>query len=88
VLNVVTGFGPTAGAAIASHMDIDKVSLLSVIFYLFRVVYVILILGIMKMKKIILYCINKVKHMPFMMIGQFHWVNRGWSACHGGSREK
>ncbi|KAJ4708414.1 Aldehyde dehydrogenase family 2 member like [Melia azedarach] len=26
VLNVVTGFGPTAGAAIASHMDIDKVS--------------------------------------------------------------
>ncbi|KAF5934721.1 hypothetical protein HYC85_025850 [Camellia sinensis] len=26
VLNVITGFGPTAGAAIASHMDIDKVS--------------------------------------------------------------
>ncbi|ESR64354.1 hypothetical protein CICLE_v10010514mg [Citrus x clementina] len=26
VLNVVPGFGPTAGAAIASHMDIDKVS--------------------------------------------------------------
>ncbi|TXG61372.1 hypothetical protein EZV62_012735 [Acer yangbiense] len=26
VLNVVTGFGPTAGAAVASHMDIDKVS--------------------------------------------------------------
>ncbi|KAJ8436880.1 hypothetical protein Cgig2_004375 [Carnegiea gigantea] len=26
VLNVVTGFGATAGAAIASHMDIDKVS--------------------------------------------------------------
>ncbi|XP_072994405.1 aldehyde dehydrogenase family 2 member C4-like [Typha latifolia] len=26
VLNVVTGFGPTAGAAIASHMEIDKVS--------------------------------------------------------------
>ncbi|KNA03060.1 hypothetical protein SOVF_212760 [Spinacia oleracea] len=26
VINVVTGFGPTAGAAIASHMDIDKVS--------------------------------------------------------------
>ncbi|KAL8120146.1 aldehyde dehydrogenase family 2 member C4-like [Apium graveolens] len=25
VLNVVTGFGPTAGAAICSHMDIDKV---------------------------------------------------------------
>ncbi|XP_010928603.1 aldehyde dehydrogenase family 2 member B7, mitochondrial isoform X1 [Elaeis guineensis] len=24
VLNVVSGFGPTAGAAIASHMDIDK----------------------------------------------------------------
>uniref|UniRef100_A0A803MQ47 Aldehyde dehydrogenase 1 n=1 Tax=Chenopodium quinoa TaxID=63459 RepID=A0A803MQ47_CHEQI len=24
VINVVTGFGPTAGAAIASHMDIDK----------------------------------------------------------------
>ncbi|XP_074273845.1 aldehyde dehydrogenase family 2 member C4-like [Silene latifolia] len=26
VLNVVTGFGPTAGAALASHMDIDKIS--------------------------------------------------------------
>ncbi|XP_008775315.3 aldehyde dehydrogenase family 2 member C4-like [Phoenix dactylifera] len=26
VLNVVTGFGPTAGAAICSHMDVDKVS--------------------------------------------------------------
>ncbi|XP_058074813.1 aldehyde dehydrogenase family 2 member C4-like [Magnolia sinica] len=26
VLNVVTGFGPTAGAAVSSHMDIDKIS--------------------------------------------------------------
>ncbi|KAL5572682.1 hypothetical protein UlMin_022279 [Ulmus minor] len=26
VLNVITGFGPTAGAAIASHMDIDMVN--------------------------------------------------------------
>jgi len=26
VINVVTGFGPTAGAAITSHMDIDKVA--------------------------------------------------------------
>ncbi|KAJ6794707.1 aldehyde dehydrogenase family 2 member C4-like [Iris pallida] len=26
VLNVVTGFGPTAGAALCSHMDVDKVS--------------------------------------------------------------
>ncbi|XP_059433416.1 aldehyde dehydrogenase family 2 member C4-like [Corylus avellana] len=26
VLNVVTGFGPTAGAAISSHMDIDAIS--------------------------------------------------------------
>uniref|UniRef100_A0ACD5VMT3 Uncharacterized protein n=1 Tax=Avena sativa TaxID=4498 RepID=A0ACD5VMT3_AVESA len=26
VLNIVPGFGPTAGAAIASHMDIDKIS--------------------------------------------------------------
>ncbi|KAE9462800.1 hypothetical protein C3L33_05291, partial [Rhododendron williamsianum] len=26
VINVITGFGPTAGAAIGSHMDIDKVS--------------------------------------------------------------
>jgi hypothetical protein len=25
VLNIVSGFGPTAGAAIARHMDIDKV---------------------------------------------------------------
>jgi len=25
VLNVVTGFGPTAGAALSSHMDVDKV---------------------------------------------------------------
>ncbi|KAK1282799.1 Aldehyde dehydrogenase family 2 member C4 [Acorus calamus] len=26
VLNVVTGFGPTAGAALSSHMDVDKIS--------------------------------------------------------------
>ncbi|XVF54151.1 hypothetical protein PTKIN_Ptkin05aG0157500 [Pterospermum kingtungense] len=26
VLNVVSGFGPTAGAALASHMDVDKVA--------------------------------------------------------------
>lgn len=25
VLNVVSGFGPTAGAALSSHMDVDKV---------------------------------------------------------------
>ena len=25
VLNVVSGFGPTAGAALASHMEVDKV---------------------------------------------------------------
>lgn len=25
VLNVVTGFGNTAGAALTSHMDVDKV---------------------------------------------------------------
>lgn len=26
VVNIVPGFGPTAGAAIASHMDVDKVA--------------------------------------------------------------
>lgn len=26
VVNIVTGFGPTAGAAVAAHMDIDKVT--------------------------------------------------------------
>lgn len=26
VLNIVSGFGPTAGAALASHMDVDKVA--------------------------------------------------------------
>ena len=26
VLNVVPGYGPTAGAAISNHMDIDKVA--------------------------------------------------------------
>ncbi|KAK6931077.1 Aldehyde dehydrogenase domain, partial [Dillenia turbinata] len=26
VLNVVSGFGPTAGAALASHMDVDKIA--------------------------------------------------------------
>ena len=25
VINVVTGFGPTAGAALAAHMDVDAV---------------------------------------------------------------
>lgn len=24
-MNVISGFGPTAGAALASHMDVDKV---------------------------------------------------------------
>lgn len=27
VPNVVSGFGPTAGSALASHMDVDKVIL-------------------------------------------------------------
>ena len=26
VVNIIPGYGPTAGAAIASHMDIDKVA--------------------------------------------------------------
>ncbi|CAI8600316.1 unnamed protein product [Vicia faba] len=26
VLNIVSGFGPTAGAALASHMDVDKIA--------------------------------------------------------------
>ena len=26
MVNVVPGFGPTAGAAISSHMDVDKVT--------------------------------------------------------------
>jgi len=26
VLNVVPGYGPTAGAALASHMDVDKIA--------------------------------------------------------------
>lgn len=25
VLNIISGFGPTAGAAMCSHMDVDKV---------------------------------------------------------------
>lgn len=25
VLNIVSGYGPTAGAALASHMEVDKV---------------------------------------------------------------
>lgn len=25
VINIVSGYGPTAGAALASHMDVDKV---------------------------------------------------------------
>lgn len=31
VINVVPGFGPTAGAAIASHMDVDSVSTMIII---------------------------------------------------------
>ncbi len=34
VVNVVPGYGPTAGAAIAEHPDIDKVKLLSGLGYL------------------------------------------------------
>lgn len=26
VVNILTGFGPTAGAAISNHMDVDKVA--------------------------------------------------------------
>jgi acyl-CoA reductase-like NAD-dependent aldehyde dehydrogenase len=26
VVNIIPGYGPTAGAAISSHMDIDKVA--------------------------------------------------------------
>lgn len=26
VVNILTGYGPTAGAAISSHMDVDKVA--------------------------------------------------------------
>lgn len=26
VVNVISGYGPTAGAAIAEHMDVDKVA--------------------------------------------------------------
>lgn len=36
-LNIVSGFGPTAGAAIASHMDIDKVNYESAIFIFVQV---------------------------------------------------
>lgn len=25
MLNIISGFGPTAGAALCSHMDVDKV---------------------------------------------------------------
>ena len=28
MLNIVSGYGPTAGAAIASHMDVDKVCMM------------------------------------------------------------
>lgn len=30
---MISGFGPTAGAAIASHMDLDKVTINLIIFY-------------------------------------------------------
>jgi hypothetical protein len=33
VINVVPGFGPTAGAAVSAHMDIDAVIYLSNIFF-------------------------------------------------------
>ena len=26
VLNIISGFGPTAGGAIAAHMDVDKIA--------------------------------------------------------------
>lgn len=31
VLNIVSGFGPTAGAALASHMDVDKVFMMVIL---------------------------------------------------------
>lgn len=33
VLNIISGFGPTAGAALASHMDVDKVFLGVTLFF-------------------------------------------------------
>ncbi len=48
VINVVTGFGPTAGAAISNHMDIDKVWIMTFCCYgyllLFNFWYIVLYL--------------------------------------------
>lgn len=57
MLNVVTG-GPTAGAAVAYHMDIDKVSPLGYLLLFGENVYVIL--RIQEMEQSILY-MNKLK---------------------------
>lgn len=35
VLNVITGYGHSAGAAITSHMDVDKVINFFFFFYIF-----------------------------------------------------
>lgn len=57
------------------------------LFLMFGVVFIIL--RIPEMKKNNLYYMIKVTHLPsMMMVGELHWLDRGWPASHGGSRKE
>jgi hypothetical protein len=72
VLNVVTGFGPTVGAAISSHMDIDAV------IFSFRFNNVFLVLCIFCHSYFntfyVIYCMH-LHFACFCLLGQFYWLH-------------
>lgn len=74
-MNVVTGFGKTAGAAISSHMDIDKVTNQSLQCKQFVFVF---------------FSENVVgiNCRGALFSGQFHRLNRGWAFDHASSSRK
>ncbi|RVX10539.1 Aldehyde dehydrogenase family 2 member B4, mitochondrial [Vitis vinifera] len=96
VLNVVSGYGPTAGAALASHMDVDKVSSLSFSKYFYSVIHLDTALFISKehlntWEVIFLVLLggqswDRVLVAQFgatclLMAACFHWINCNWKNC-------
>ena len=90
VLNIITGFGPTAGAAISSHMDIDAVInfliVLQCLYYWFE-----------SFKKIpcplcCLLCKIYIEFTSYMFAiifsGEFHWLHRSRPHSYEGRSRK
>ena len=93
VLNIITGFGATAGAAISSHMDIDAVInfliVLQCLYYWFE--------SKLSNKKIPcpLYCLICMIYIEFtsymfsiVFSGEFHWLHRSRPYSYEGRSRK